>query len=62
MKDYDFSIITEALKIATEHGHPSVESIKQLFYQLINGRVIREEVHLQKSLPIMPKATRDLQH
>ncbi|CAM5359630.1 MULTISPECIES: IS21 family transposase [Niallia] len=62
MKDYDFSKITEALKIASEHGHPSVESIKQVFYQLINGRGIREEVHLQKSLPIMPEATRGLQH
>ena len=62
MKDYDFSKITEALKIASAHGHPSVESIKQVFYQLINGRGIREEVHLQKSLPIMPEATRGLQH
>lgn len=62
LKDYDFSRITEALTIASAHGHPSVESIKQVFYQLINGRGIRQEVHPQKPLPSMPKATRGLQH
>ncbi|PKG21517.1 IS21 family transposase [Niallia nealsonii] len=62
LKDYDFNRITEALNIASEHGHPSVESIKQVFYQIINGRGIREELHIQKPLPSMPIATRGLQH
>jgi len=62
MKDYDINRTTEALKIASEHGHPSVESIKQVFYQIINGRGIREELNIRKSLPIMPTATRGLQH
>ncbi|KKB43117.1 Mobile element protein [Bacillus thermotolerans] len=46
LKDHDFTRITEALTIASEHGHPSVESINQVFYQLINGRGIRPEIHL----------------
>lgn len=62
LKDYDFGRITEALKIASEHGHPSVETIKQIFYQLINGRGIRPEIHLKQSLPSMPEATRGLEH
>lgn len=62
LKDYDFNRITEALNIASKHGHPSVESIKQVFYQLINGRGIREEIQLSKALPSMPEASRGLQH
>lgn len=62
LKDHDFRKITEALKIASEHGHPSVESIKQVFYQIINGRGIRKEIHLKKPLPNMPNAVRGLAH
>jgi transposase len=62
LKDYDFNRITEALNIASKHGHPSVESIKQVFYQIINGRGIRENIHIHKPLPSMPAATRGLQH
>jgi transposase len=61
LKDHDFSRITEALNISSEHGHPSVESIKQVFYQLVNGRGIREEIQPRKSLPSMPEASRGLQ-
>lgn len=62
LKEHDFSRITEALIIASEHGHPSVESIKQVFYQLINGRGIRSEIHPNRPLPEMPKAIRGLDH
>lgn len=62
LKDYDFSKITQALTIASEHGHPSVESIKQVFYQLINGRGIREVIQPTRALPSMPKASRGLDH
>lgn len=62
MKDYDISRLTEALKMASEHGHPSVESIKQVFYQIVNGRGIREDLQIRKALPSMPSATRGLQH
>lgn len=62
LKDHNFSRITEALTIASEHGHPSVESINQVFYQLINGRGIRPEIHYKQPLPSMPEASRGLQH
>lgn len=32
LKTHDFNTITEALNTASTHGHPSVESIKQVFY------------------------------
>ncbi|MCO0597269.1 IS21 family transposase [Peribacillus butanolivorans] len=62
LKEYDFNRVTEALTIASEHGHPSVDSIKQVFYQLINGRGIRADIQPKTSLPTMPKAERGLQH
>ncbi|UII55923.1 hypothetical protein LS684_20270 [Cytobacillus spongiae] len=62
LKEHDFTKVTEALTIASEHGHPSVESIKQVFYQLINGRGIRTEIIPKMSLPNMPEATRGLDH
>lgn len=62
LKDGDFNNITEALTIASQHDHPSVDSIKQVFYQLVNGRGIREEIHSTHSLPTMPEATRGLAH
>ena len=62
LKDGDFNNITEALTIASQHDHPSVDSIKQVFYQLVNGRGIREEIHSTHSLTTMPEATRGLAH
>ena len=40
-KEHDFEVSTQALRIASQYGHPKVESIKQVFYQLINGRGMR---------------------
>ncbi|NUH86479.1 IS21 family transposase [Bacillus firmus] len=62
LKDQDFSMITKALIIASEHGHPSVDAIKQVFYQLINGRGIRSELKSKRQLPQLPEATRGLDH
>lgn len=62
LKDHDFSVITKALVIASEHGHPSVDAIKQVFYQLINGRGIRSDLRSKRSLPQLPEATRGLDH
>lgn len=62
LKDDEFNKITESLNIASEHGHPSVESIKQVFYQIINGRGIRDEIQPNKSLPSMPEVARGLAH
>lgn len=59
LKEHDFSIATEALSISAEHGHPSVDSIKQVFYQLINGRGVRKEIEIRKdSFPAVPSVTR----
>lgn len=62
LKESDFSKITEALSTASTHGHPSVESIKQVFYQLVHGRGVRQEIQPALSLPNMPDASRGLEH
>lgn len=62
LKDHDFQAITEALVIASIHGHPSVDAIKQVFYQLINGRGVRNEIRPRGTLPDLPVATRGLNH
>lgn len=62
LKEHDFGVITKALVIASEHGHPSVDAIKQVFYQLINGRGIRSEFKPKVGLPELPEATRGLGH
>ncbi|WP_262303258.1 hypothetical protein [Neobacillus niacini] len=54
LKEHDFSLITKALVIASEHGHPSGDAIKQVFYQLINGRGIRSEIKPKITLPALP--------
>lgn len=62
LKDYEFELPTQALQLASENGHPSVESIKQVFYQLINGRGQRPIIQPKGSLPVTPNATRGLEH
>lgn len=62
LKDHDFTVITKALGIASEHGHPSVDAIKQVFYQLINGRGVRDEIKPKMVLPHLPEVTRGLNH
>ncbi|OEC83471.1 hypothetical protein A9D46_19035 [Photobacterium damselae subsp. damselae] len=32
LKEHDFEVSTQALRIASQYGHPKVESIKQVFY------------------------------
>ena len=62
MKEQDFSLSTKALGIASEHGHPSAEAIKHVYYQLINGRGIRDTLTLSLTVPISEEATRGLSH
>jgi hypothetical protein len=62
LKDYDFELPTQALQLASENRHPSVESIKQVFYQLMNGRGQRPIIQPKGSLPVIPNATRGLEH
>lgn len=46
LKEHDFKVSTQGLSLASQYGQPKVESIKQVFYQLINGRGIREPVNV----------------
>ncbi|SFD64989.1 hypothetical protein SAMN05428981_1011275 [Bacillus sp. OV194] len=62
LKEHDFQTPTEALRLASERGHPSVDSIKQIFYQLLNGRGQRKEIDVQKAVPDVPSAVRGLSH
>jgi transposase len=62
LKEHNFSTPTQALVLASQNGHPSVESIKQVFYQLINGRGHRDIIEPKISLPSVPPATRGLGH
>ncbi|WP_301109206.1 hypothetical protein [Sporosarcina sp.] len=65
LKGQDFQLPTEALKMASEHGHPSAETIKHVNYQLVNGRGIRETLSLPRlpqQLPLTETVTRGLSH
>lgn len=62
LKEHNFSMITEALVMASVHGHPSAEAIKQVFYQLVNGRGKWSDIKPKVSLPQLPEATRGLGH
>lgn len=65
LKGQDFSLPTQALAIASEHGHPSVESIKHVYYQLMNGRGIRDTLSmpgLMKKIPDTQGMARGLSH
>ena len=65
LKGQDFQLPTEALRMASEHGHPAAETIKHVYYQLVNGRGIRETLSLPRlpeQLPLTKTATRGLSH
>jgi transposase len=58
LKDHDFDKATKALETASELGHPSSETIRQVYHQLVHGRGYRETLKLKRSLPQMPLAQR----
>lgn len=58
LKDHDFDKASEALNIASKQGHPSSETIQQVYHQLVHGRGIRPTVNIKSSVPEMPEATR----
>ncbi|QXE02507.1 hypothetical protein [Terribacillus sp. DMT04] len=62
LKDQDFHVSVEALKLASQHSHPSVETIKHVYYQLLNGRGIRETISLSINVPATSPPTRGLAH
>ncbi|MBU8908976.1 IS21 family transposase [Desertibacillus haloalkaliphilus] len=60
LKDHSLETANKALEIASERCHPSSESIKQIFHQLIHGRGYRETMDLKSTVPIMPIAKRGM--
>lgn len=63
LKEHDFSLAQEALSIASGYGHPETEAIKQVFYQLVHGKGIRQEIQVHRPvIPLMPPATRGTSH
>lgn len=62
LKNDDFSLLNEALTMASSHGHPSPDQIKQCFYTVINQSRAYQEIVPTINLPKMPAATRGLSH
>lgn len=62
LKNEDFSLLNEALRIASEHGHPSADQIKHCFYSLMNRETPHTAIKLNMSLPKVPDITRGLSH
>src|SRR5699024_10000503 len=62
LKNDDFSLLNEALAMASSHGHPSTDQIKHCFYTVINKNNTYKEINPYIILPNMPAATRGLSH
>lgn len=60
LKNHRLQIATEALEIASEGCHPSSETIKQVFHQLVHGRGHRQTLKLKTKVPSMPSAERGM--
>ncbi len=62
LKNDDFSLLNEALKIASSHGHPSADQVKHCFYSVLHQDHNYKTIEPHISLPKMPEATRGLSH
>jgi len=62
LKNDDFSLLNEALKLASSHGHPSADQIKHCFYSVLHQYQDYGTIIPNISLPKMPDATRGLSH
>ena len=62
LKNDDFSLLNEALKLASSHGHPSADQIKHCFYSVLHQNHNYKTIEPHISLPRMPEATRGLSH
>lgn len=62
LKNNDFSLLNEALTMASFHGHPSSDQIEHYFYSLIHQTNDYESIKPNIPVPKMPKATRGLSH
>ncbi len=60
LKEQEMTYATQALSMAAKNGHPSPDSIRQVFIQLVRGRGTKEPIPIRSSLPIMPSVTRHL--
>lgn len=60
LKDHQMEIATEALQAASRHSHPSPDAIRQMFYQLVNGRGYRKAIPINQDVPTMPEAQRGM--
>ncbi|UOR10650.1 IS21 family transposase [Halobacillus amylolyticus] len=60
LKDHDFKKAEEALQVASEFGHPSSETIHQVYHQIVHGRGYRETLNMKHSVPEMPLASRGM--
>ncbi|WP_374723429.1 IS21 family transposase [Calidifontibacillus erzurumensis] len=58
LKNHRLDIATKALEIASEGCHPSSDSIKQVYTQLVHGRGHRQTLKLKMNVPTMPPAER----
>ncbi|SDI42033.1 Transposase [Alteribacillus persepolensis] len=62
LKNDDFSILNQALVLASEHGHPDVDQIKHCFYTLFHYGERYEKVPAGGNIPQVPDITRGLSH
>src|SRR5690625_284223 len=62
LKNDDFSLLNEALTMASSYGHPGPDQIKHCFYTLINQSTTYKAIIPDITLPNMPTATRGFSH
>lgn len=60
LKESDINVATKALITASEYGHPTPDTIKQMFIQIVQGRGLKKLLNLRATIPAMPPVTRDL--
>lgn len=63
LKNNDFSLLNEALEMASAHGHPDIDDIKHCFYTLLNNQERSHKTFIPKNtVPKVPNITRGFTH
>ncbi|MCK0473035.1 IS21 family transposase [Halalkalibacter sp. APA_J-10(15)] len=62
LKNDEFTLLNEALKMASNYGHPSIDQIKHCFYSILNEDHSHNTITPRNSVPFMPNAARGLSH
>ncbi len=62
LKNNDFTLLNEALSLASANGHPSADQIKHCFYSLLNKGDSHAAIIPRNKVPIMPSVIRGLTH